>query len=121
MAAAALKAPSAPSSPSLQAAANNLSPWPQCGYIFEIIENKGTWARVECAMSHYRVYYYKNLLSSDGHQFKCLQQQFDLPDVDSPEKAQEIADCQFESLHGWHSLRWFADVIEVEHVNHQQS
>ena len=26
-------------------------------------------------MSHYRVNYYKNLLSSDGHQFKCLQQQ----------------------------------------------
>ena len=65
--------------------------------------------------------YYKNLLSSDGHQFKCLQKQFDLPNVESAKKAQEIAAHQFESLHGLHSLRWFADVIEVERVNHQQS
>ena len=74
-------------------------------------------ARIECAMSHYRVYYYKNLLSSDGHQFKCLQQQIDLPNAESAEKAEETAARQFESLHGLHSLRWFADAIEVERVN----
>jgi hypothetical protein len=68
-------------------------------------------------VSHYRVYYYKNLLSSDGHQFKCLQWQTDLPNVEGSEKAEEIAARQFESLHGLHSLRWFADVIEVERVN----
>jgi hypothetical protein len=72
-------------------------------------------------MTHYRVSYYKNLLSSDGHQFKCLQKQFDLPDVESAEEAEAIAARQFESLHGLRSLRWFADVIEVERVNHQQS
>ena len=72
-------------------------------------------------MSDYRVSYYKNLLSSDGHQFKCLQQKFDLPNVESGEKAEEIGARQFESLHGLHSLRWFADVIEVERVNHEQS
>jgi hypothetical protein len=72
---------------------------------------------VEGAMSHYRVNYYKNLLSSDGHQFKCLQQQIDLPNVESAGKAEEIAARQFESLHGLHSLRWFAPVIEVERVN----
>jgi hypothetical protein len=44
-------------------------------------------------MTHYRVSYYKNLLSSDGHQFKCLQKQFDLPNVETAEKAQEIAHC----------------------------
>ena len=76
-------------------------------------------ACMECAMTHYRVSYYKNLLSSDGHQFKCLQKQFDLPNVESAEKAEEIASRQFESLHGLHSLRWFADVIEVERVNQQ--
>jgi hypothetical protein len=73
-----------------------------------------------CAVTHYRVSYCKNLLSSDGHQFKCLQKQFDLPNVESAEKTQEIAARQFESLHGLH-MRWFADVIEVECVNHQQS
>jgi hypothetical protein len=76
---------------------------------------------MECAMTHYRVSYYKNLLSSDGHQFKCLQKLFDFPNVESAEKAEEIAAREFESLHGLHSLRWFADVIEVERVNHQQS
>ena len=78
-------------------------------------------ACMECAMTHYRVSYYKNLLSSDGHHFKCLQNQFDFPNIESAEKAEEIAARQFESLHGLHSLRWFADVTEVEHVNHQQS
>jgi hypothetical protein len=78
-------------------------------------------AWMECAMTHYRVSYYKNLLSSDGHQFKCLQKQFDLPNVESAKKAEEIAARQFESLHGLHSLRWFADVIEVECANHQQA
>ena len=76
-------------------------------------------AWMECAMTHYRVSYYKNLLSSDGHQFKCLQKQFDLPNVESAEKAEEIAAHQFESLHGLRSLRWFADVIEVECINQQ--
>jgi hypothetical protein len=75
---------------------------------------------MEWVMTHYRVSYFKNLLSSDGHQFKCLQKQLDLPNVESAEKAEEIAAHQFESLHGLHSLRWFADVIEVECVNHQQ-
>jgi hypothetical protein len=72
-------------------------------------------------MTRYPVSYYKNLLSSDGHQFKCLQKQFDLPDVESAEEAEAIAARQFESLHGLRSLGWFADVIEVERVNHQQS
>ena len=75
-------------------------------------------ASMERAMTHYRVSYYKNLLSSDGHQFKCLQKQFDLA-KESAEKAEEIAAHQFESLHGLHSLRWFADVSEVECVNRQ--
>jgi hypothetical protein len=50
-----------------------------------------------------------------------LQKQFDLPDVESAEEAEAIAARQFESLHGLHSLSWFADVIEVERVNHEQS
>jgi hypothetical protein len=67
-------------------------------------------------MSHYRVSYFKNLLSSDGHQFKCLQQQFDLPSVINAEEAARTAARQFESLHGRHSLKMLADAIEVEYV-----
>jgi hypothetical protein len=62
-------------------------------------------------MSHYRVSYFKNLLSSDGHQFKCLQQQFDFPNVENAEEATQTAARQFESLHGIHSLKVFADAI----------
>ena len=67
-------------------------------------------------MSHYRVSYFKNLLSSDGHQFKCLQQQFDLPNVVDAEEAARAAARQCENLYGIHSLKMFADAIEVERV-----
>jgi len=67
-------------------------------------------------MSHYRVSYFKNLLSSDGHQFQCLQQQFDLPSAENAEEAAETAARQFENSHGIHSLKWFADAILVERV-----
>ncbi len=67
-------------------------------------------------MSHYRVSYFKNLLSSDGHQFKCLQQRFDIPDVMNADEATRAAARQFEHLHGIHSFKMFADAIEVERV-----
>jgi hypothetical protein len=70
-------------------------------------------------MSHYRVSYFKNLLSSDGHQFKCLQQQFDLPNVVDAEEATRTAESRFESLHGIHSLKIFADAIEVKRVENE--
>ena len=76
----------------------------------------GVWSAF---MSHYRVSYFKNLLSSDGHQFKCLQQWLDLPNVEDAEEAAETAARQFENLHGIHSLRWFADAIQVERVEDQ--
>jgi hypothetical protein len=72
-------------------------------------------------MSHYRVSYFKNLLSSDGHQFKCLQQQFDLFNVANVEEAAQTAARQFENLHGLHSLKIFADVIEIETVENERA
>jgi hypothetical protein len=72
-------------------------------------------------MSHYRVSYFKNLLSSDGHQFKCLQQQFDLPNADNAEEAAETAVRQFENLQLRHSLKMIADVIQVERVEDEQA
>ena len=72
-------------------------------------------------MSHYRVYYYKNLLSSDGHQFKCLHQQIDLPNVENAEEAAENAVRQFENLHLRHSLKMIADVIQVERVEDEHA
>jgi hypothetical protein len=67
-------------------------------------------------MSDYRVRFFKNLLSSDGHQLKCLQQQFDIPDVESAEKALDSAARQFEKLHRVRNWKMFADSIEVDRV-----
>jgi hypothetical protein len=70
-------------------------------------------------MSHYRVSYFKNLLSSDGHQFKCLQQQFDFPNVENAEEAAETAARQYINLRGTHSLKTFVDAIDVERVENE--
>jgi hypothetical protein len=65
-------------------------------------------------MSGYRVSFFKNLLSSDGHPFKCLQQQLDIPDVESADKAVDSAARQFETLHGLRNWKMLADSIEVD-------
>ena len=49
-------------------------------------------------MSHYRVYYYKNLLSSDGHQFKCLSSRLTFPSCSPIREFTRIA--QFEVVCG---------------------
>jgi hypothetical protein len=64
-------------------------------------------------MSGYRVSFFKNLLSSDGHQFKCLQQQLDVPDAENADKAVDSAARQFEKLHGARNWKIFADSIEI--------
>jgi hypothetical protein len=64
-------------------------------------------------MSAYRVNFFKTLLSSDGHAFKCLQQRIDISDAESSEQAEEFASKAFESLWGcpWNL---HADSIEVK-------
>jgi hypothetical protein len=64
-------------------------------------------------MSGYRVSFFKYLLSSDGHPFKCLQQQLDIPDVESADQAVDSAARQFEELHGQRNWKLFADSVEV--------
>ena len=63
-------------------------------------------------MSAYQVNFFKTLLSSDGHAFKCLQRQIDISDAESTEQAAEFASKAFESLYG---CPWelHADSIEV--------
>ena len=65
-------------------------------------------------MPRYRVSFFKNLLSSSGHQFKCLQQQIDTPDMVSAEQARDCAVRQFEQLQGIRDWRLFADSVEIE-------
>ena len=63
-------------------------------------------------MSTYRVSFFKNLLSSDGHPFKCLQRRIDVTDAESAAQAAESASRAFEALSGcpW---KLHADSIEI--------
>lgn len=64
-------------------------------------------------MPAYRVSFYKTLLSSDGHAFKCLQQQIDVPDSDDVTQAVEAASRAFARLHGMRDWKIYADCVEV--------
>ncbi|SDS53365.1 hypothetical protein [Bradyrhizobium canariense] len=57
-------------------------------------------------MNNYRVSFYKDLLNSDGHNSKCLQQQIDVQS-DGPSDALVLAEQRIDSA------RLNADRIEV--------
>lgn len=61
-------------------------------------------------MTNYRVSFYKDLLNSDGHSFKCLQQQVDVQS-DSPSQAMVLAEQLVDNE------RLNADCVEVTHVS----
>jgi hypothetical protein len=63
-------------------------------------------------MSTYHVSFFKNLLSSDGHPFKCLQRRIDVTDAESTGQAAKSASRVFEALYGcpW---KLHADSIEI--------
>lgn len=71
-------------------------------------------------MSAYRVCFFKHLLSSDGHQFKCLQQQIDVDDVESAEQARESALSTFAAVHGPRNWKVYADAMEVVSADPRQ-
>ena len=60
-------------------------------------------------MNHYRVSFYKNLLNSDGHSFKCLQRQLDVR-ADGPSQALVSAERLVDND------RLNADCVEVVHL-----
>ena len=61
-------------------------------------------------MNSYRVSFYKDLLNSDGHGFKCLQRQIDV-ESDSPSQAVVLAERLVDNE------RLNADCIEVAHLS----
>jgi hypothetical protein len=67
-------------------------------------------------MSPYRVRFFKTLLSSDGHQFKCLQQQIDVPQAQDAAEAEACAAREFIALRG-RSWKQIADEVEVAHAD----
>jgi hypothetical protein len=60
-------------------------------------------------MNNYRVSFYKDLLNSDGHSFKCLQRQVDVLS-ESPSQAMLAAERLADNK------RLNADCIEVMHL-----
>jgi hypothetical protein len=64
-------------------------------------------------MSDYRVSFFKDLVNSDGHRFRCLQQEIDILNSDSREHAAEAASRTFEALHELPDWKLRADWLEV--------
>ena len=60
-------------------------------------------------MNNYRVSFYKDLLNSDGHSFKCLQRQVDVQS-DGPSQAMVLAERLVDNE------RLNADCVEVMHL-----
>jgi hypothetical protein len=73
-------------------------------------------------MTHYRVSFFKNLLSSDGHRFKCLQGQIDIRDSLTQDDAIEVASREFALQYGTRDWKLYADAIEVARaVSHNKA
>lgn len=65
-------------------------------------------------MTFYRVSFYKHLLSSDGHPFRCLQQSIKIGRARSIERAVLAAKHRFERRRGLPAWDLHADDIDVE-------
>jgi hypothetical protein len=68
-------------------------------------------------MSQYRVRFFKTLLSSDGHPFKCLQQQIDVPQAEGAEQAEQYAARELTALRRCRTWTQIADVVEVDRAD----
>ena len=65
-------------------------------------------------MSRYRVSFFKNLLSSDGHQLRCLQQSIVIRRAKSVDRTIEAAKRRFERCCYLADWRLHADGVELE-------
>jgi hypothetical protein len=64
-------------------------------------------------MPRYRVCFYKHLVNSDGHPFKCLQAQIDVRNCATEAQAAQRAAKTFEAAYGLQNWELHADAIEV--------
>ncbi len=65
-------------------------------------------------MNQYRVIFYKYLLSSDGHPFKCVQSAIDIRRAKSAERAIAAAERRYERSRRATDWRLYADCLELE-------
>lgn len=65
-------------------------------------------------MAHYRVSFFKNLISSDGHPFKCIQKVIDISRARSADRAVKAAELRYERLDHVHDWTLHSDYLELE-------
>ena len=65
-------------------------------------------------MCGYRVSFFKTLLSSDGHRFKCLQETIDIRSAEDVDRAVEAAKRDFERVRRVPDWTLHADAFELQ-------
>ena len=65
-------------------------------------------------MARYRVSFFKNLTSSDGHPFKCIQKVIDIDCARSVDRAVKAAELRYERLHHVNDWTLHSDCVELE-------
>jgi len=68
-------------------------------------------------MVHYDVRFFRDLLSSDGHTFKCVQRVIAI-DADSPNEAINAAKQQLEHHRSIGDWRLYAEAVEMNECDH---
>jgi hypothetical protein len=68
----------------------------------------------EATMTGYRFYFFKTLLNSDGHRFKCLQGEIEVPSSSTEAEALACASRQFATERGLSDWKIYADDVEVQ-------
>lgn len=67
-------------------------------------------------MKTYEVRFFKTLLSSDGHPFRCLQDSLEITNAGSAEAAMARAERQYEKLHNVSTWSRWADSIDISEL-----
>ncbi len=65
-------------------------------------------------MTCYRVSFFKNVLSSDGHPFKCIQRIINVRHARSADRAVQAAKRRYERLRHTRDWKLHADYLELE-------
>ena len=65
-------------------------------------------------MTCYRVTFFKDLLSSDGHQFRCPQATIEIRRARSADRAVQAAERRFERIRRKRDWKLCADCLELE-------
>ena len=67
-------------------------------------------------MTSYRVTFFKNLINSSGHEFKCQQGSIDIRRARNDERALQAAQRRYERAKKIDSWTLYADVAELDAV-----